>query len=66
MLTLTQDLQKEMHLTVLMVTHQPEDARQIADQVIFVDGGTVRQPVPTMNFFAKQDEAVARYLGEVG
>ncbi|NNE82214.1 MAG: ATP-binding cassette domain-containing protein [Silicimonas sp.] len=48
--------------TILMVTHDPEDAKRIADHVIFVDGGTVEAPVETDDFFANPHDALARYL----
>ncbi len=65
LLSLTRELQREQQLTVLMVTHQPEDARLVADHVVFVDEGVVRSPVTTAQFFATADEAVSRYLGDV-
>ena len=64
MLTLTKELQREFKLTVLMVTHQPEDALKIADHVIFVDQGVVRAPVAVAQFFKTADAAVTRYLGD--
>ncbi len=64
MMALVKDLHGARGLTTLMVTHQPEDARGFADQVIFVDGGVVRPPVDTAAFFATTDEQVTRYLGE--
>ena len=63
MISLVQELQREKELTVLMVTHQPEDARLIAQEVIFVDLGVVRQPVALKKFFAGKDKDVLRYLG---
>jgi thiamine transport system ATP-binding protein len=63
MLDLVRELQRERQLTVLMVTHDPGDAIRIADQVIFVGNGRVRNPQPTEQFFATQDAAVTAYLG---
>jgi thiamine transport system ATP-binding protein len=65
MLQLIQRMQQTRQLTVLMVTHQPEDARAIADNVMFVSNGVVRPPVGLSAFFADQDEAMRRYLGEM-
>ncbi|MFN0190426.1 MAG: ATP-binding cassette domain-containing protein [Aestuariivirga sp.] len=65
MLELIGDLQQERSLTILMVTHQPEDARVGASHVMFIDQGAVRAPVPVDEFFSKnEDEAVRAYLGE--
>ena len=41
MLDLVAGLAREQGLTVLMVTHQPDDARHIADFVLVLEAGTV-------------------------
>jgi thiamine transport system ATP-binding protein len=64
MLDLVARLHREKGLTTLMITHHPDDAKRIASQVIFIDGGKVRAPVPTPKFFLyKTDPDVAAYLG---
>ncbi|SOH94299.1 thiamine transport system ATP-binding protein [Monaibacterium marinum] len=63
MLTLVRTVAVEQNLTVLMVTHEPEDARAIADHVLFVAQGQVHPPLPTAEFFAAPPRAVADYLG---
>ena len=66
MIGLVMDLQKELRLTVLMVTHQPEDAKLAALEIIFVDEGVARTPINTAAFFATRDDGrISRYLGEV-
>jgi thiamine transport system ATP-binding protein len=62
MLQLVKSLQSEKRLTVLMVTHQPEDAKAIADHVMFVSDGIVQQPVGVQHFFKSQDAAIQNYL----
>lgn len=62
MLTLIKTLARAHTLTVLMVTHQPEDAKMIADQVMFVDGGIVAQPIAVTAFLKSKDPAVRAYL----
>jgi thiamine transport system ATP-binding protein len=65
MLNLVKELQSEHGLTVLLVTHQPEEARRAADQVLFVADGLVRGPMATQDFFdAKDDPAILTYLGD--
>lgn len=49
--------------TVLMVTHDPADAKRIADQTVFVADGRVTRPVATCDFFADPTAALAAYLG---
>lgn len=48
--------------TVLMVTHDPEDARRVARQTIFVEDGLVRAAEDTGDLFANPHDALARYL----
>jgi thiamine transport system ATP-binding protein len=64
MLGLVHELHREKKLTTLLVTHNPGDAKRVAEQVIFVDAGRVREPVATADFFQKIDDpAVRDYLG---
>ncbi len=48
---------------VLMVTHDPGDARQIAQEVIFVSGGVAAAPTATGPLFANPPAALSAYLG---
>jgi thiamine transport system ATP-binding protein len=64
MLLLVQRLKTERQLTVLMVSHDPDDAKLIADQVIFVADGQVQKPQNTKAFFKSKNKAVKQYLGE--
>lgn len=48
--------------TVLMVTHDPEDAKRVAGQVIFVNDGQVFAPEPTAALFASPGPDLASYL----
>jgi thiamine transport system ATP-binding protein len=64
MLDLVENLQKQNELTVLMVTHLPEDAKHAASDIIFIDEGVVGQPVSVANFFGSADPAIAKYIGK--
>lgn len=48
--------------TVLMVTHDPEDARRVARWTMFVEDGQVHAPVETEALFAAPHAALAAYL----
>jgi thiamine transport system ATP-binding protein len=63
MLLLVKRIQAERRLTVLMVTHQPEDAKLIADHVLYVDNGMVRKPQKTAAFFKSTDADILLHLG---
>ena len=49
-----------------MVSHDPDDARYIAEQVILVAEGRAEPPVATAALFANPPEALRRYLGAPG
>ncbi|MBN9218948.1 MAG: thiamine ABC transporter ATP-binding protein [Mesorhizobium sp.] len=64
MLDLVAGLHAERGMTVLFVTHQPEDARRIGQNVVFVDNGTVAAMGTADEFFAGTGpEAFRRYIG---
>ena len=63
MLELTTKLAAARGATILMVTHDPDDARRFADHVVFVDGGIAAAPQPTEALFADPPPALATYLG---
>ncbi|MFC5386941.1 thiamine ABC transporter ATP-binding protein [Aquamicrobium segne] len=64
MLDLVAALQKERAMTVLFVTHQPEDAQRISHDMIFIETGHVVAQGPVQDFFSKAGpEAFQRYIG---
>ena len=68
MLDLLAAMHTERLMTILMVTHNPEDARRIAKTILFVENGAVLDSGLTSSFFAETGpEAFRRYIGsEVG
>jgi thiamine transport system ATP-binding protein len=64
MLDLLKTLQKDHKLTVLMVTHLPDDAKQAADLTAFVDHGEIVALRPTAELLASTDvPGLESYLG---
>ena len=63
MLTLLDDVASDGQATVLMVTHDPEDARTFADQTILVADGVAHPPQNTRALFANPPKALRDYLG---
>lgn len=63
MLDLVDDLVRETGATLLMVSHDPSDARRIADQVILVDGGAAHPPQDTGELLDNPPPALRAYLG---
>jgi thiamine transport system ATP-binding protein len=66
MLGLVADIAVETGALVLMVTHDPGDARAFADQVVLVDGGRAAPPVATEALFADPPAALRAYIGPAG
>lgn len=63
MLRLMRDLLAETSATMIMVSHDPEDARMIADMTAVVAGGTVTPPHPTAALFDDPPQVLRDYLG---
>jgi len=63
MLDLVARISREEATTVLIVSHDPGDARRIAAQTILVEGGTAHPPCPTAELFDAPPPALAAYLG---
>ena len=62
-LDLVARLRAEQAATLIFVTHAPEDARRIADQVVLVDGYRAHPPAATEALFADPPPALKAYLG---
>jgi thiamine transport system ATP-binding protein len=63
MLGLVEDLVRETGATLLMVSHDPGDARRIADQVVLVVEGVADQPRDTAALLDDPPPALRDYLG---
>lgn len=63
MLDLVAALAREAKATLLMVSHDPNDARRIAEQVILVAEGRAEEPAPTEELLDNPPPALRDYLG---
>ncbi|MBS1302265.1 ATP-binding cassette domain-containing protein [Loktanella sp. SALINAS62] len=63
MLELVQSILVAAGRTVLMVTHDPADAQNVADNVILVSDGYAHPPQDTGALFADPSPELRRYLG---
>ncbi|GHA65306.1 thiamine ABC transporter ATP-binding protein [Photobacterium aphoticum] len=64
MLALVQTLAREQHITVLMITHSPDDALAISDQCAFIDDGEIQVFGETHALLTQPTHAgLKRYLG---
>ncbi len=65
MVALVRELHLERELTVLLVTHLPEDAELAADQTAFLDAGRIVAKRPTRELLESRDvPGLAAYLGK--
>jgi thiamine transport system ATP-binding protein len=64
MLDLVKSVAAETGATVLMVSHDPDDARRIADLTIYLGEGRAHPPEPTARLFANPPPALAAYFGD--
>ncbi|GLQ35295.1 thiamine import ATP-binding protein ThiQ [Amylibacter marinus] len=63
MLDLVGEIVDATNASMLMVTHQPEDAIYIADQTVLVADGVAMAPMNTQNLMADPPAVLAQYLG---
>jgi len=64
MLELVAETAAETGAAVLMVTHDPADARRFADLTVLVEGGVAHPPQATVALFANPPPALQAYLGQ--
>lgn len=63
MIDLVTEIAGDTGALVLMVTHDPADARRFAERTILVSGGIAAPPVPTGELFRTPPQALRDYLG---
>lgn len=63
MLALLAGIADQTDATVLMVTHDPDDARSFAPETILVDAGRAQPPVPTGPLLDNPPPGLRAYLG---
>lgn len=63
MLALLGRIAEQTDATVLMVTHDPDDARSFAPQTILIDNGVAHPPVPTGPLLDNPPPGLRDYLG---
>ncbi|TNC46989.1 ATP-binding cassette domain-containing protein [Rubellimicrobium rubrum] len=66
MLDLTREVLVRRAATILMVTHDPDDAAALAEMVVVVAEGQAEAPRPTGAVLADPPPALRAYLGERG
>ncbi len=63
MLDLVAEIRAAQNATLLLVTHNPDDARRIAESTILVADGQAMPPLPTKDLLENPPPALRTYLG---
>lgn len=63
MLELLARIAGDTQATVLMVTHDPQDARSFAPETVLIDDGQAHPPTPTMALLDNPPPSLRAYLG---
>ena len=63
MLDLVASLANANQMSVVMVSHDPADAKRFADQVVVLADGVAAAPVDTATVFTRPSAALKKYLG---
>lgn len=64
MAALVKSLSQQHQLTVLLVTHEPKDALELAETVVFIHQGKVYWQGPSKDFLQQKDQYIKAYLGQ--
>ena len=64
MAALVKSLSRQHQLTVLLVTHEPRDALELAETVVFIADGRVHWQGPSKDFLQQNDTYIKAYLGQ--
>jgi polar amino acid transport system ATP-binding protein len=65
-LDVMRDLAKNGGMTMIVVTHEMGFAREVADRVVFMEGGVVvEQGTPDQVFDNPKNERTAQFLGSI-
>ena len=49
-------------MTMLIVTHEMNFAKDVADRIVFMDGGRIVADLPPHEFFASENERVVSFI----
>ncbi|MGY8863153.1 MAG: thiamine ABC transporter ATP-binding protein [Pseudomonadales bacterium] len=64
MAALVKRLSEQQKLTVLLVTHEPKDALELAETVVFIAEGRVHWQGLSKDFLQQKDSYIKAYLGQ--
>lgn len=63
-LSLLSKINKELGITIVMVTHQMEVIKEVCEKVALIDGGEIKAEGRAEDLFLKPGESLKKFLGE--
>ena len=63
-LRVIKELAKE-HMTMIIVTHEMQFAREVSDRIIFMENGVIREQGTPEELFASTDARVRDFIGKM-
>ena len=58
------ELAKE-HMTMIIVTHEMQFAREVSDRIIFMENGVIREQGTPEELFASTDARIRDFIGKM-
>jgi len=55
----------QMHMTMIIVTHEMQFAREVSDRMVFMEGGVVRAEGTPDELFSTDDERLRAFIGKL-
>lgn len=63
-LKVIKELAKE-HMTMIIVTHEMQFAKEVSDRIIFMEGGVIKEQGTPEELFATENERVKEFIGRL-
>ena len=63
-LALLSKINKELGITIVMVTHQMEVIKEVCEKVALIDGGEIKVQGPSQELFLNPGKSLKKFLGE--
>lgn len=55
----------KQHMTMIIVTHEMQFAKEVSDKIIFMEGGHIKMQGTPEEIFASENERVKEFIGKL-
>ena len=55
----------KQHMTMIIVTHEMQFAKEVSDKIIFMEGGHIKMQGTPKEIFASENERVKEFIGKL-